>query len=215
MKVLAIGAHPDDIEIFMLGFLLSCKARKDSIHVAIATDGAAGKVLNFPDLKNIRKEETIKGLNCIAKPHFFGFPDGELVLCLEATRIIKDYIYSVQPDLIITHAPEDYHPDHRALSNFVQNSTGFLCPILYADTLMGVSFNPDYYIDITEHIKVKKNAILQHKSQNPDSFLEATLLLNRFRSAQCNAPKNNYAEAFRFEKRLLKVELLMLLKSFI
>ena len=48
MKVLAIGAHPDDIEIFMLGFLLSCHARKDEIYMAIATDGAESfRLLKF------------------------------------------------------------------------------------------------------------------------------------------------------------------------
>ena len=39
MKILAIGAHPDDIEIFMYGFLAVCKNRGDLINMAVATDG--------------------------------------------------------------------------------------------------------------------------------------------------------------------------------
>ena len=66
---------------------------------------------------------------------------------------------------------------------------------------MGVDFVPEYYVEITPHFKLKKDAILQHKSQNPERFLQATILLNRFRSAQCNAPIGNYAESFRQEKR--------------
>ena len=66
---------------------------------------------------------------------------------------------------------------------------------------MGVNFVPEYYVEITSHFELKKNAIMKHKSQNPERFLQATILLNRFRSAQCNAPINNYAEAFRYEKR--------------
>ena len=201
MKVLAIGAHPDDIEIFMLGFLLSCKARKDEIYMAIATDGAAGDVLSHSDLCNIRKQETINALKFIGNPHFFNFPDGDLYSVQNGIKIIKNYIKSINPDLIVTHAPEDYHPDHRALSHFIQQATGFICPILYADTLMGVNFNPDYYVDITPFIEEKTKAILQHNSQKPKTFLEATMLLNRFRSAQCNTANGNYAEAFRFEKK--------------
>ena len=213
MKVLAIGAHPDDIEIFMLGFLLSCHARKDEIYMAIATDGAAGKVLGYSNLRNVRKEETINALKLIGDPHFFEFPDGELSLVQNGIRVIKEYILSIKPDLIVTHAPEDYHTDHRTLSYFVQEATGFICPILYSDTLMGVNFIPDYYIDITPHFKNKSNAILKHNSQNPEKFLEATILLNRFRSAQCNAPNGSYAEAFRSEKRFPFAEIRSLLPA--
>ena len=65
---------------------------------------------------------------------------------------------------------------------------------------MGVNFVPEYYVDITKFFSLKKTAILSHKSQNPRRFFEATQILNRFRSAQCNAPEDHYAEAYRFEK---------------
>ncbi len=201
MKVLALGAHPDDIEIFMLGILLCYKKKKDQIFLAVATDGAAGNVLGIKDLANVRKLETQKALKDLGDPHFFNFPDGYLYLAKNATSKFKEYINSISPDLIITHSPEDYHPDHRALSYIVKEAAGFKCPILYADTLMGVNFIPEYYVEITSHFELKKNAIMKHKSQNPERFLQATILLNRFRSAQCNAPIDNYAEAFRYEKR--------------
>ena len=79
-------------------------------------------------------------------------------------------------------------------------ATGFTCPILYADSLMGVNFIPDYYVDITPYFEKKSEAILKHKSQDPKKFLTATELLNRFRSAQCNTPIGHYAEAYRQEK---------------
>ena len=201
MKVLAIGAHPDDIEIFMLGLLMSCKARNDDIILAIATDGGAGNVLDYPDLKNVRKMETTDALKSLAKPHFFDFPDGNLFFVREAAKSIKEFIESIKPDLIVTHSPEDYHPDHRALSEFVNAAAGFICPILYADCLMGINFIPEYYIDITQHFEKKSEAILKHKSQDPEKFLKATEILNRFRSAQCNASDKNYAEAYRWERR--------------
>lgn len=200
MKVLAVGAHPDDIEIFMLGLLLCYKSRGDKIHMAIATDGAAGNVLGYSDLAVLRKEETKNALNFLGEPYFFNFPDGELAFTQDVKTKIKDYILRLSPELIITHAPEDYHPDHKTLSHLVKDAAGFTCPIIYADTLMGVNFIPDYIVDITAFMKKKTEAILKHESQDPKKFVEAIKLLNRFRSAQCNAPNGHYAEAYRQEK---------------
>ncbi len=213
MKVLAIGAHPDDIEIFMLGLILCYKDQGHQIHLAIATDGASGDVLGYSNLTNVRKNEAQKALNFIADPFFFNFPDGELIVSRDVVGKIKEYTQSISPDIILTHAPEDYHPDHRALSYIMKQAVGFKCPIIYADTLMGINFIPDFYIDITLHFDQKARAILKHESQNPSKFLEATKLLNRFRSAQCNAPTENYAEAYRHEKTFPFADIRELLPS--
>ena len=111
--------------------------------------------IDHPDLKNVRKMETTDALKFLGKPHFFDFPDGDLYFVREAAKSIKKFITSIKPDLIVTHAPEDYHPDHRALSEYVNAAAGFTCPILYADCLMGINFIPEYYIDITQYFKQK------------------------------------------------------------
>ena len=201
MKILAIGAHPDDIEIFMYGFLSVCLKRGDEIYTMIATDGSAGKILEKKNLKLIRENESIKGLSKLSKPEFLGFPDGKLSLSLEISEIIKNKLNIFKPDLIVTHSKEDYHPDHRALSENVFNAAGFQFPILYCDTLMGVNFLPDYFIDITKYFEHKKKAILMHKSQNPKKFVKAIELQNSFRAGQCNYEIGNYVEAYKFEKR--------------
>ena len=72
MKILAIGAHPDDIEIFMYGFLASCKSRGDEIYMIVATDGGAGKVIEKSNIVEIRKNETIMGLKKLGS-HLFKF----------------------------------------------------------------------------------------------------------------------------------------------
>ena len=200
MRLLAIGAHPDDIEIFMYGFVAACKKRGDEIILAVATDGAAGNIKTNKNLKEIRAKETILGLSKLAKPTLLELEDGNLATSHDAEKIIKNFIDDNDPDLILTHSPNDYHPDHRSLSEIVLKSAGFKYPLIYAETLMGIDFNPDIYVDITEFFKQKKEAILCHKSQNPKNFLEAVLLINRFRSAQCNAPNNNFAEVYKFSK---------------
>ena len=201
MKLLAIGAHPDDIEIFMYGFIAACKERGDEIFMAVATDGAAGNVEKNKNLKDIRAKETMQGLALLGKPYFFDLPDGKLSFNLEAKEIIDKYINKVNPDLILTHSPNDYHPDHRALSLYVSQSAGFTCPIVFADTLLGVNFIPEIYVDISVYFEEKKKAISYHKSQRPKKFISAVSIWNRFRAAQCNGPKSSYAEAFAIDKR--------------
>ena len=199
MKILAIGAHPDDIEIFMFGLLSVYSSRGDEIGLIIATDGAAGNVLSNKSLSIIRKKETINALMDLGEPDLLGFPDGQLSDSKNVRSTLKEKIKKFNPDLIITHAPEDYHPDHRALSKYVIDSASFNFPVIFCETLMGVNFTPNYYIDISKHFELKKNAILKHKSQNSEKFYKAIEINNRFRAAQCNAPDGSYAEVYRFE----------------
>lgn len=201
MKLLAIGAHPDDIEIFMYGFIASCKKMKDEIYLIVASDGGLGGDNKDNNLVKTRERETKLGLGLLGEPILMGLPDGKLEEDITAQSKITSQINKINPDLILTHAPEDYHPDHRALSKYVLNAANFNCPVLFSDTLMGVNFNPQIYVDITQFFDDKLDAIKCHKSQNPEKFCNATKILNRYRSAQCNAPDNHYAEAYRFEPK--------------
>ena len=197
MKILAVGAHPDDIEIFMLGLLLACKNRGDDIHTIVATDGSNGNVLTSNNLKSIRSIETKKALQGISNPKMLNFIDGRLSSEKDVEKILQNNIKNINPDLIITHAPEDYHPDHRALSNYITNSVGFSYPIIYCDTLMCINFVPDYYIDITDFFEQKKQSIMCHKTQYPEKFVKATEIMNGFRASQCNQQEGSYAETYR------------------
>ena len=202
MRILALGAHPDDLEIYCYGLLAACKSRGDELHLAVATDGAAGVVSGRDDsLAERRAAETKSALSPLATPSMLGLPDGALSGTAGGRQVVHDHITNVSPDLIITHAPEDYHTDHRALSSWVTELAGFSCPVLYADTLMGVGFVPEYYVDITIWQAEKRSAILAHTSQMPERFSNGAALLNRFRAAQCNAPDGHYAEAYRSAPR--------------
>ena len=75
MKILAIGAHPDDIEIFMFGLLSTFKSRGDKIFTMIATDGAMGGENKGDELKQKRKKEAISGLKKLSSPIFLEISD--------------------------------------------------------------------------------------------------------------------------------------------
>ncbi len=198
MKVLAIGAHPDDIEIFMYGLLSIYKNNGNQIYAMIATDGSKGGTQKSFDLVKKRAEETVAGLKKLSLPIFLNIPDGELGEDPAHRKIIRENILKIRPDLIITHSQNDYHSDHKSLSLITKEAVSHYIPILNCDTLMGINFNPNYYVDITDHYLAKKEAILKHKTQNPQRFIDLFKLMNSYRAAQCNAPKGHYAEAYSF-----------------
>jgi len=198
MKILALGAHPDDIEIFMYGIVSIYKKEGAQVHTMIATDGAKGGSFREDNLSEIRATETVLGLKNLSTPVFLNIPDGELGEELQHQKLIKEGILNIMPDLVITHSQYDYHSDHRSLSILTSNAVSHYIPILYCDTLMGVNFNPSYYVDISEYFELKRKAILKHKSQNPQRFVNLVELMNGYRAAQCNAPIGKYAEAYSF-----------------
>ncbi len=199
MKILALGAHPDDIEIFMYGLVSTYKKEGNQVFTMIATDGSKGGSPKDDLLSKKREKEAIAGLKKISKPIFLNIPDGELGEDPEHRRIIKENILKIMPDLIITHSQNDYHSDHRSLSFITGSVVSHYIPIIYCDTLMGINFNPNFYIDITEHFLLKKEAILKHETQKPQRFIDLAKLMNSYRAAQCNAAKGKYAEAYSFE----------------
>ena len=201
LNITALGAHPDDLEIFMYGCLAAMKARGDRLTLIVATDGAKGGAEPGAALAAQRAEETQQGLTKLGKPQLLGLPDGGLSTAPDAMEKISTAITESSPDLIITHGLEDYHPDHRALAKYVEDAAGFRCPILVADTLMGVGFVPQFYVDITPHMDDKTKAIMAHESQSPHRFVDAAKIMNRYRAAQCNAPDGHYAEAYRLSSR--------------
>lgn len=201
MKILAIGAHPDDIEIYMFGLLSIFLKRRDEVITIIATDGAAGSKDFDPQLVKKRHKETLLGLGKFKKPIFLNQKDGHLSQSKNIHETLEKNVSKVKPDLIITHSKEDYHPDHRHLSKFVTDIASFKYPVLLADTFLGVNFIPNYYINITDFFDEKINAINCHKSQYPNKYINVVKIWNSFRAAQCNSQQGHYAEAYKFESK--------------
>ena len=218
MRVLAIGAHPDDIEIACSGTLAKCVKRGDTVIVCHVSTGSLGHVVIPPDeLRVIRAGEAKKagslaGIEVICA----GFDDLEIFdNNKEARDKIVDVIQYADPDFIITHTPNDYMPDHVAVSKLVfdacfaatlpnykckYNKPAKLVPIYYMDPPAGVEFNPTEYVDITNEIDLKIEMLECHESQikwmlhhDKIDFVDFVRTCSKFRGLQCGVP---YAEAF-------------------
>jgi LmbE family N-acetylglucosaminyl deacetylase len=199
MKILAIGAHPDDLEILMGGTIAAFQAQGDEVVMVMATDGARGGTIDPKVLVRIRRREARAGAAVFGlEPLMLDFPDGGLRADTPVIDRLAALIRDERPQLIITHAPNDYHGDHRALSDAVRIAANFVAPVMWMETILGVGFAPTHYIDITPYFAKKMRSIRKHKSQDPERFVEMADLSGRFRSAQCNATAG-YAEVFRFE----------------
>lgn len=202
MRILGIGAHPDDIEIYFAGLLGLAGSRGHDVHWLVATCGGAYGTGEAATLRERRREEARTGAALFgAAPIFLGREDGGLHADHEATALLAAEFARLAPDLIVTHAPNDYHPDHRALSAYVVQAASFRIPVLYADTMLGIDFHPGHYVDISAYMERKKQALALHASQPVGRYLEFIEIWNRFRGLQTGNPTCRYAEAFRFEPR--------------
>ena len=219
MNVLAIGAHPDDVEIACSGTLAKCVKRGDRVVVCHASTGNLGHVIIPPDeLTKIRAAEAERAGKMAGIEVIGGmFDDLDIYDNNKAARDkIIDVIKYADPDFIITHNPDDYMPDHTAVSRLVFDASfgatipnyktkysnpAKLVPIYYMDTLAGVNFQPTEYVDISEEIDLKIRMLECHESQlvwmrehDGIDFADMVRTCSRYRGYQCGAA---YAEGFR------------------
>jgi len=219
-SVLAVGAHPDDIEIACAGTLAKYANQGVKVSIAVATDGSAGHMKIPPkEIAEIRHEEAVNAAKLIgADFYWLGYGDEMLFEDLDTRMRFVELIRQAKPDVILTHYPDDYHPDHRVVSRImfdasfvsglknVETESPFHpgVPALYFfDTISGLNFHPTEYVDITETFEIKQRMLACHQSQitwlkdhdNVD-FLFMTETVIRTRGYQCGV---EFAEAYRHE----------------
>ena len=219
MNVLAIVCHPDDMEIGCGGTLLRCAKRGDKVTVCHVANGNMGHmVIMPPELREIRIAEAKRSGD------LGGFTTvtcdiGDLTVNAsdksQIDRLVK-IIRDADPDLIITHAPNDYMNDHVETSKMAfyasfsatcphyEPQLGKACkvtPIYYMEPAGHMDFTPTEYVDITDELETKLQMLACHESQlvwlqdhDDSDVMENTRVAARFRGLQCGC---KYAEGFR------------------
>lgn len=218
MNVLAVGAHPDDLEILCAGTLANYAARGDRVTMAVATNGEVGSAtLGKEQIAAIRREEAERSARVIgAELIWMNYPDEFLFSNSESRLAFLNLVRRVRPEVVLAHGPTDYHPDHRTSGGIlwdirvmttVPNIKTEAPPceqipeILYMDNIAGIDFTPEYYVDVSAVFEKKKEMLACHKSQaswledqygmSYQEFIEYTA---RYRGLQCGV---RYAECFR------------------
>src|SRR6185295_16446086 len=115
-RVLAVVAHPDDAELLCAGTLARAERDGAAIAVCVLCRGDKGqpseKVAN---LAAVRRKEMSASADLLGAQLFLGEqPDGELADNIRTRLKLVEIYRKFKPTLVLAHAPEDYHPDHRA-----------------------------------------------------------------------------------------------------
>lgn len=194
MNIVAIGAHPDDIELGAGGSLALHQRNGDRIRFLVLTKGGelseqsrreqeaitAGKILGVEDI------------------HFLGYEDTDVPYDGEIVKRINDHLNAVDAERVYIHTQEDTHQDHRhaalasvAAARNIDEVLAFESPSTRS------SFDPQYYNALTEDVLEQKiESIRAHESQCEKKYLEAEAMkgLARFRGRQANT---RYAESYQ------------------
>ena len=186
--ILALHAHPDDIETLAAGTLALLAARGHKIAIVTATAGDCGSADAGPEeTARIRQGEAAKAAAMIgAEYRCAGFGDLAVFNDDASRRRITELIRWARPDLVITAAPVDYHPDHEAVSVLVRDAcfaasapnykTGSAAPLdaiphLYFTDPIGARDRdgrpapPDFAVDIGAWFETKQAMLAAHESQ--------------------------------------------------
>jgi len=184
LKLLVIGAHPDDADYKAGGLAARYRALGHAVRFVSVTDGSAGhhQMSGPPLAARRRSEAAAAGATLSIEYEVWDLPDGRLEPTLAARERIIRAIRSYRPDLVLTHRPNDYHPDHRVTSQLVQDAAYLLtvppiCPdvphlrrdpviaYLSDDFRHPYAFEPDVVVDITGVWDQKIGMLHQHTSQ--------------------------------------------------
>jgi len=194
VRVLVIGAHPDDCESAAGGSAALWRRRGDVVRFVSVTDGDAGHHAMSPQELGLRRREEARQAAAVigAEAAFLGLRDGHVTPDVANRELVVAEVRRFRPDLVLTHRPNDYHPDHRYTSTLVSDAAYLVtvplfCPgVQHLDTNPVIAwvhdgfqkprpFAPDVAVDIDPVIDTKWAMLDRHESQ----FYE-WLVANRF-----------------------------------
>jgi len=199
-KVLAVGAHPDDIEIGCAGTISKWVAEGVEFSQMILTSGGAGGV---SDIRKEEQEEAARRLG-VSRLFWGDYQDTELALCDTLIGDIESVIDEFKPDVVMTHYPKDTHQDHRVLATAVTTAARYTSNLLYYEGPSTYEFAPLVFVDISEYLTRKNAALAAHASQM-DKTNVVGLTINdvaeamaTFRGVECRARRAEAYVPFRF-----------------
>lgn len=212
MKIMAIGAHLDDIEIACGGTLAKAIQNGHEVKVLIMSKSGytnkEGKIQRSDDLA------VAEGLNAlhvlgIQNIEILDFPTKDIPFVSEVVNAIDVSMAAFDPDIIFTHHPFDTHQAHVGVSNATiaaarrKNTVFFYEPITPSGRSY-VAFKPGLYVNIEDTIELKRASLREHKSEynkfGAEDWITGIECRCGFRGYEIGA---KYAEAFE----ILRLEL--------
>jgi len=161
MNILAIGAHPDDIEYGCAATLIKYAERDHRIHLMVLTKGEEGGE------SEVRHEEQLAAAEIIGAKQVFwgGYRDTQMPLNKELIDKIEEVLVDVEPDLILVNYGDDTHQDHRVLTEATMSATRYVRNVLFFEVPTTQNFNPQVFVDISDTLERKFQVLKAHESQ--------------------------------------------------
>lgn len=169
MNILAIGAHPDDIELGCGGTLIKASKEGHKIYLYTLTrGGSAGQVIR-------RANELVNSAKSMGATVLWidDYEDSKVYLTKELINSIEFFIKKSKADIIYTHPLNDNHHDHRAIAQATIEAGRFTPNIFGYENPSTRNFNPNMYYDISDIIDDKNGLIKLHESQESKMFLNS------------------------------------------
>ncbi len=179
MKILAVGAHPDDIEFGCGGALVKYAQKGHRVYLLVMTGGGLG------GSTAVRvKEQEASGKILGAEQIFWGgYEDTHLVVDVDLIGKIETVISEVKPDFIFCNFPDDTHQDHRHLAQAIMSATRYIRNVLFFEGPTTQNFNPQVFVDIADTLEQKVKALQAHQSQVMKTNIEDLSIVEVARSS--------------------------------
>lgn len=179
MRILALGAHPDDIEAGCGGTLIKYARGGHRVFLMVMTEGEQGAK------RGVRKREQDRASKRLRteKLYWGGYPDTELPLDRTLIRKIERVVKEVNPHFIFVHYPDDTHQDHRHLALSTITATRYTKNVLFYEGPTTQNFSPNVFVDIDTVLEYKIEALKAHASQVKKTNIEGLAITDITRSS--------------------------------
>ena len=179
MNILAIGAHPDDIEFGCGGTLIKYALKGHDTYLLILTDGGKG---GDPAERRKEQEDAAKVLGA---QHLFcgGYADTEVPIERDLIQKVEGVLHRVRPELIFVHWGDDTHQDHRHLSTSVVTASRYTRNVLFYEGPTTANFTPSIFVDIDAVLEQKLKSLAAHASQVVKTGVEGLSIVDLARAA--------------------------------
>jgi len=179
MKILAIGAHPDDIEFGCGGTLLKYIRNGHDVYLLVMTEGHRGG-----PARSRRSEQRHSARLLQPKEVIWGtYRDTELSPKMnEMVQDIEIVLNRIDPHFIFVHYEEDTHQDHRTLAKATVSATRYVKNVLFYEGPTTQNFVPTVFVDVKDSLEEKIQLLKAHKSQVAKTNIEGLSILDIARS---------------------------------
>jgi len=179
VNILAIGAHPDDIEFGCGGTLIKYALKGHDVHLLVLTDGARGG----DAAERRREQETAAKLLGAHQLFWGGFQDTEVVLDRDLIQKVEAVLHRIRPQLILAPFGDDTHQDHRYLSAAVVTASRYTRNVLFYEGPTTANFTPSVFVDVNAVLERKLEALRAHASQVAKTGVEHLSILELAQAA--------------------------------